>query len=50
MGFHYAQSLISKVGMAVGLATDPADMVNQVGRPSHAMSRFSYYRACADAA
>ena len=30
VGFHYAKSWIHKVGMAVGLETDPADMVNEV--------------------
>ena len=30
VGFHYAKSLMSKVEMAVGLQTDPADMINEL--------------------
>ncbi len=30
VGFHYAKSLMSKVEMAVGLQTDPADIINEL--------------------
>lgn len=34
VGFHYTKSLVAKVGMTVGLATDPADMLNEVLPPA----------------
>lgn len=30
VGFHYAKTLMSKVEMAVGLQTDPADIINEL--------------------
>ena len=30
VGFHYTKSLASKVEMAIGMQTDPSDMINEI--------------------